>query len=120
MGLDFLYSGGIYYRLNAVGCFALCVGGSAEVSIERPGGETGGFRPTGKASRDDGFHGMNSTAFARSATMEKYVCQICGYVYDPANGDPDGGIAPGTSFRDLPEDWVCPVCGAAKSDFEKE
>jgi rubredoxin len=52
--------------------------------------------------------------------MERYVCQICGYIYDPAKGDPDGGIAAGTKFADLPEDWVCPVCGATKSDFEKE
>lgn len=52
--------------------------------------------------------------------MDRYVCQICGYIYDPAKGDPDNGIAPGTSFEDLPEDWVCPICGAPKSDFEKE
>lgn len=51
--------------------------------------------------------------------MSKYECSICGYVYDPANGDPDSGIAPGTSFEDLPEDWVCPLCGAAKENFEK-
>ena len=49
--------------------------------------------------------------------MDKYECTICGYVYDPAAGDPDSGIAPGTAFEDLPEDWVCPVCGASKSDF---
>jgi len=52
--------------------------------------------------------------------MEKWVCQICGYVYDPEMGDEDSGIAPGTSFEDLPEDWVCPMCGAPKADFEKE
>ena len=51
--------------------------------------------------------------------MTKYECTICGYVYDPEVGDPDNNIAPGTSFEDLPDDWVCPVCGAAKSDFEK-
>ena len=49
--------------------------------------------------------------------MQKYVCNVCGYEYDPAAGDPDSGIAPGTAFEDLPEDWVCPVCGAYKSDF---
>jgi rubredoxin len=48
----------------------------------------------------------------------KYVCSVCGYEYDPAEGDPDSVIAPGTPFEDLPEDWVCPICGAAKSDFE--
>ena len=50
--------------------------------------------------------------------MEKYEC-VCGYVYDPADGDPDNGIAAGTSFADLPDDWVCPVCGASKDNFEK-
>lgn len=52
--------------------------------------------------------------------MEKYVCKICGYVYDPAKGDPDSGIAPGTKFEDLPADWVCPLCGVGKEDFEKQ
>ena len=49
--------------------------------------------------------------------MKKYVCQMCGYVYDPQVGDPDGGIQPGTAFEDIPDDWVCPLCGASKSDF---
>lgn len=52
--------------------------------------------------------------------MDKYVCTICGYVYDPAEGDPDSGVAAGTPFEDLPDDWVCPVCGADKDQFEKE
>lgn len=51
--------------------------------------------------------------------MEKYVCSVCGYIYDPALGDPDNGVAPGTSFHDLPEEWVCPECGAGKDAFEK-
>jgi len=51
--------------------------------------------------------------------MDKYECSICGYVYDPAVGDPDNGIAAGTKFDDLPEDWVCPTCGAPKSEFNK-
>jgi flavin reductase (DIM6/NTAB) family NADH-FMN oxidoreductase RutF/rubredoxin len=54
------------------------------------------------------------------AKMQKYVCQVCGYVYDPAAGDPDNGVEPGTAFEDLPADWVCPVCGAAKDQFEPE
>lgn len=49
--------------------------------------------------------------------MEKYVCEVCDWVYDPAIGDPDGGIEPGTSFEDLPADWVCPVCGVGKDQF---
>jgi rubredoxin len=50
--------------------------------------------------------------------LKKYKCQVCGYLYDPEQGDPDGGIAPGTLFEDIPEDWTCPVCGALKADFE--
>jgi len=50
--------------------------------------------------------------------MEKYVCKVCGYVYDPEKGDPDGGIKPGTAFADVPNDWVCPICGAPKEEFE--
>ena len=52
--------------------------------------------------------------------MDKYECKICGYVYDPAKGDPDNGIAPGTKFEDLPADWLCPLCGVGKEDFEKK
>jgi len=53
------------------------------------------------------------------AKLDKYRCTVCGWVYDPEFGDPDGGIAPGTPFEQVPDDWVCPVCGAAKSEFEK-
>jgi len=49
----------------------------------------------------------------------KYKCTVCGYVYDPELGDPDGGIKPGTPFEEIPDDWVCPVCGASKNQFEK-
>jgi rubredoxin len=51
--------------------------------------------------------------------MDKYVCVVCSYVYDPEKGDPDSGVQPGTSFDKLPEDWLCPVCGAGKDQFEK-
>ena len=51
--------------------------------------------------------------------MDKYECMVCGFVYDPEEGDPDSDITPGTSFGDLPDDWLCPVCGAGKDDFEK-
>ena len=50
--------------------------------------------------------------------MKKWVCLVCGYVYDPEIGDPDSGIAPGSSFEDLPEDWVCPLCAVGKDQFE--
>lgn len=52
--------------------------------------------------------------------MKKYRCTVCGYVYDPAVGDPDSGVAAGTSFDDLPDDWSCPVCGADKGAFDPE
>lgn len=52
--------------------------------------------------------------------MAQYVCSVCGFVYDEAKGIPEAGIAPGTSWEELPEDWVCPLCGAAKSEFEKQ
>ena len=51
--------------------------------------------------------------------MDKYKCSVCGYVYDPEIGDPESGIKPGTSFDELPENWVCPICGAAKDQFER-
>ena len=52
--------------------------------------------------------------------MNKYVCSVCVYVYNPAEGDPDGDIPPGTPFEKLPDDWTCPVCGASKNQFEKQ
>ena len=51
--------------------------------------------------------------------MEKYECTVCGYVYEPELGDPDNGVRPGTAFEELPDDWLCPSCGADKSEFEK-
>ncbi len=52
--------------------------------------------------------------------MKKYVCDICSYIYDPDQGDPGSNVAPGTAFENIPDDWVCPVCGAAKSEFSPE
>ena len=51
--------------------------------------------------------------------MDKYKCIVCGYIYDPAAGDPDSNVSPGTPFEKLPADWVCPLCGAPKTEFEK-
>lgn len=56
-------------------------------------------------------------AKAPKAALKKYVCQVCGYIYDPATGDPERGIPPGTAFEDLPKDWTCPLCGAPKTKF---
>lgn len=51
-------------------------------------------------------------------TAQMWICTSCGFLYDPAEGDPDGGVPPGTAFADIPDDWFCPVCGARKTDFE--
>ncbi|EKD45074.1 MAG: hypothetical protein ACD_70C00085G0002 [uncultured bacterium] len=51
-------------------------------------------------------------------SYQKFICSLCGYIYDEAKGSPDEGIAPGTCWDDVPDDWVCPECGAMKSDFE--
>ena len=55
----------------------------------------------------------------RKTDMDKYVCDICGYVYDPAVGDPDNGVPAGTAWEDVPEDWVCPLCSVGKDQFSK-
>ena len=52
--------------------------------------------------------------------MATWLCTICGYVYDPEQGDPDNGVDPGTPFENVPDDWVCPICGAGKDAFEKQ
>lgn len=52
--------------------------------------------------------------------MEKWVCEVCGYVYDPTTGDPDNGVTAGTSFEAIPSTWVCPVCGVGKDQFKKQ
>lgn len=49
--------------------------------------------------------------------MKKYKCLMCGYIYDPAKGDPDSGVEPGTAFENLPDDWICPDCGIGKEEF---
>ncbi|MDR0971291.1 MAG: rubredoxin [Bacteroidales bacterium] len=50
---------------------------------------------------------------------KRFECDLCGYIYNPQVGDPENGIAPGTKFEDLPEDWTCPLCGASKEDFSE-
>lgn len=52
--------------------------------------------------------------------MEKWICEVCAYVYDPTAGDPDNGVTAGTKFEDIPESWVCPVCGVGKDQFKKQ
>jgi rubredoxin len=55
---------------------------------------------------------------AGAGTKQLWMCTSCGFIYDPDEGDPDGGIPPGTPFDDIPDTWFCPVCGARKADFE--
>jgi len=52
--------------------------------------------------------------------MKRYVCVVCGYIYDPSEGDPDNNIAPGTAFEDIPDEWTCPICDVGKDEFESE
>ena len=54
---------------------------------------------------------------SETKTAQRWICESCGFIYDPADGDPDGGIPPGTNFDDIPDSWFCPVCGARKRDF---
>ncbi len=58
----------------------------------------------------------NQAALSTLTSM-RYICESCGFIYDPEEGDPDGGVLPGTAFEDIPETWYCPVCGARKADF---
>jgi rubredoxin len=51
--------------------------------------------------------------------MKKYVCTVCGYIYDPADGDPENNVAPGTAWEDVPDDWTCPECFVGKDEFEE-
>jgi flavin reductase (DIM6/NTAB) family NADH-FMN oxidoreductase RutF len=80
-------------------------------------GKTGKGAPT---YREEKISTGEESKKKGSVKMQRYVCSVCGYVYDPAAGDPENGIPAGTPFENLPEDWVCPVCGAAKDQFEPE
>jgi flavin reductase (DIM6/NTAB) family NADH-FMN oxidoreductase RutF/rubredoxin len=74
----------------------------------------------GKSPKTAPTYDQDAAAAKPKAKAVRYVCSVCGYVYDPEKGDPDSGIAPGTRFEDIPDTWSCPVCGADKSKFEIE
>ena len=74
----------------------------------------------GKSPKTAPTFDQDAAAKPKARTAARYVCSVCGYVYDPEKGDPDSDIAPGTRFEDIPDSWVCPVCGAEKSMFELE
>jgi len=65
------------------------------------------------------YPAVESLVFAvvTEATIQRWICESCGFIYDPEEGDPDGGIPPGTPFPEIPDTWFCPVCGARKQDF---
>lgn len=69
--------------------------------------------PNSRAAQD-----FSENTNKNRTVMKKYRCVVCGWVYDPAIGDADSGIAPNTPFEDIPEEWVCPLCGVGKEDFE--
>jgi rubredoxin len=89
--------------------------------------------PTNAGNRTDSrrYHGSPSAPLTRAPGRtvrfwygpavgdegSLWICELCGFVYDPAEGDPDGGVAPGVRFENIPDDWSCPVCGARKDDF---
>jgi flavin reductase (DIM6/NTAB) family NADH-FMN oxidoreductase RutF/rubredoxin len=77
----------------------------------------GGFSPKTAPTY---YKQMDKSEKKEVKKMEKYRCDVCGYIYDPEKGDPDNGVPAGTSFNDIPDDWVCPVCGAGKDSFSKE
>lgn len=66
------------------------------------------------------YCGMLFKLIIKEQIMTRYVCDVCGWLYDPAVGDPENGVTPETAFEDLPADWVCPECGASKDDFSPE
>ncbi len=68
-------------------------------------------------SRPDSAPGGPGLAKFWEEYMKKYQCQVCGYIYDPAEGDPENKVSPNTPFENLPGDWVCPICGATKDQF---
>jgi rubredoxin len=64
------------------------------------------------------YQSVTKNCRSMEQTMKRYLCVVCGFIYDEAKGLPDEGIAPGTRWDDIPENWTCPDCGAVKSDFE--
>lgn len=94
---------------------------SPEETIRAEGnGPLGAPAGNAKAVIVAGYDNKDKEVVKGEVNMDKYVCTVCGYVYDPEVGDEDNGVKPGTSFVDLPEDWVCPACGVGKDMFEKE
>ena len=90
-------------------------------SVELPTANTSssrvGIRPRMRVRVWRRLTSYPSSGMSTSTAVQKWVCESCGFIYDPEEGDPDGGIPAGTAFDDIPSDWFCPVCGARKADF---
>lgn len=112
-----------------VGTHTIFVGDVVSAEVLRPGkpltysfyreslkGKTPKYAPTYMAEMDE----AKLEKGERSGKMKKYVCDVCGYIYDPAAGDPRNGVEPGTPFEKISDDWVCPICGAGKDQFSPE
>ena len=91
---------------------AIAVATAAAQQNDRRGGTRGGRHVAHVG--DDNLRAVT----AETETKQLWICTSCGFIYDPDEGDPDGGIPPGTSFDEIPDSWFCPVCGARKADFE--
>ena len=72
------------------------------------------------AERSEAARAYSFDTLAAVAEGQLWICELCGYVYDPAEGDADGGVKPGMKFEEIPDDWSCPVCGATKDDFSPQ
>ena len=92
---------------------AVAIEGDVDAADEETAAEACQNCPVGAISEAD------NSNLERKRHMSKYQCGPCGYIYDPEIGDPDSGIAPGTAFEDIPDDWVCPVCSVGKDDFSE-
>jgi rubredoxin len=95
------------------------LGAAAENDYRRRGARLGGLALVEDRARFGTVGHQVSLICARMSTEteQRWICESCGFIYDPEEGDPDGGIPPGTPFQDIPADWYCPVCGARKADF---
>lgn len=80
-------------------------------------GKTSPFSPTYKARKAGEKDRKNAVITRKGQGMQKYICDICAWVYNPETGDPDNGVEPGTAWEDVPEEWLCPICGAPKENF---
>ena len=114
MGGAWVFPGGAVEAATALGA----QGRDARRRAERLRAEARRRRAAGGRCARRQPNGGGRYACRAVSAEQLFICTSCGFIYDPAEGDPDGGIPPGTAFGDIPDDWFCPVCGARKKDFE--